>query len=394
MAEFGDDGTIMRTLFKIYSSILAFSLLLGTLFAPFTVKAGLFSSILGNQVSADVVDSSNPTKIVKNSQTMSLLQADVSFASILQEKKDKNSVKNNTTDDTNTDTAIVSGKAFQPTIGSGSMGSLGGKDTLNSCSDHPSTYTVIDKDSISQIAKMFGVSVNTILVANDMKKSDKLTLGQVLFIPAISGVEHTVTTGQTLKSIAKFYKVDINDIAFCNGIAPDAKLKTGVELVIPGGDNMADEGGDEPAPNLSSSVARDINYYITRSIQSLVDFFIYPLPSGVGRKTQGLHGPGKRGIDYGAPKGTPIYASAKGVVSIICRGWCGGYGTMAIIEHPDKDTKTLYAHMSKIAVQTDEEVAQGKIIGYVGSTGRSTGPHLHFEVFYFKNPGVDGSWVQ
>ena len=111
-----------------------------------------------------------------------------------------------------------------------------------------------------------------------------------------------------------------------------------------------------------------------------------------GHKTQGLHGPGNRGIDIGAPKGTPIYASAPGRVLIAKTGWSGGYGNMVIVEHPN-GTKTLYAHMTKLGTKTGAEVARGEIIGYVGSTGRSTGPHLHFEVFNARNPGTDWSWA-
>ncbi len=384
MAEFRDDGTIMRNLLKIYGSILAFSLLFGTFFVPFLVKANFLSSILGNSASADVVDSLSSTQNPKNSQTMALLQANVSFASLLQDKNSKDSQPVNPAD-TGTSANIVSGNALQ------SVGVSDGTDAIDSSCGDITVYKVADGNSISQVAKLLGVPESNVLAANNMKK--ELVKNGVLFISDTPGFEHTVASGETLKGLAKRYKADVNEIAFCNGIAPDAKIKTGTKLVISGG-KMTDEGGDKPAPGLSSSLARDLNYYITNNIRELVNYFIYPLPIGVGRKTQGLHGPGHRGIDYGAPKGTPIYASAKGIISIVCRGWCGGYGTMAIIEHPDKDTKTLYAHMSKIAVQTDEEVTQGKIIGYVGSTGRSTGPHLHFEVFYFKNPGVDGSWAQ
>ena len=379
--KFRDDGTMMRILLKIYSSILSFSLLLGAFFTPFTANAAFFSSIFGNQVSAaDTMDT--PSQSTQNSQTMALLQANVSSASLFQEK---NGAKDNSTDEINVNTDNISDNALK------SVGVSDGRDAIDSSCGDITIYKVIENDSISKVAKMLDVTENTVLVANSMKK--KLVKDDVLFIPTVSGVKITVTKGQTLQSIAKRYKVNINDIAFCNGIAPDTKLAINAELVIPGGDSMADEGGDKPAPNLGSALSRDLQYYATHSLPELVDYFIYPLPIGVGHKTQGLHGPGHRGIDYGAPKGTPIYASAKGVVSITCKGWCGAYGTMAIIDHPDKDTKTLYAHMSKIAVHTGDEVTQGQTIGYVGSTGHSTGPHLHFEVFYFKNPGVDGSWV-
>jgi murein DD-endopeptidase MepM/ murein hydrolase activator NlpD len=167
--------------------------------------------------------------------------------------------------------------------------------------------------------------------------------------------------------------------------------------MIPGG-NMLDEGGDKPAANLSSSVARDANYYLIHPIQNLINYFLNPVPTG--HKTQGLHGPGNRGIDIGAPTGTPIYASAPGTVLTTKTGCkvkqtrCGGgYGNMAIVVHPN-GTKTLYGHMSKLNTKPGAFVGQGEVIGYVGNTGRSTGPHIHFEVFNAKNPGSDWSWAK
>jgi len=101
-----------------------------------------------------------------------------------------------------------------------------------------------------------------------------------------------------------------------------------------------------------------------------------PLVGGV--RTQGVHG--YNGVDLGAAEGTPFMASAPGEV-IVARasGWNGGYGQYIVIRH-DNGTQTLYAHASGIVVGIGQRVVQGQVIGYVGSTGRSTGPHLHFEI--------------
>ena len=101
-------------------------------------------------------------------------------------------------------------------------------------------------------------------------------------------------------------------------------------------------------------------------------------------KTQGLHG--YNGIDLAAPTGTPVLASASGDV-IVSRGygWNGGYGNYIVIKHPN-GTQTLYAHLNEVIVSSSWHVVQGQIIGYVGATGKSTGPHLHFEVRGAKNP--------
>lgn len=361
----------------------------GTLFAPGQVEAGFLSSIFGDQALADVsVDTIKDIPLFGiNSQNIALLQANVSSISILQAKNDKKNEEQKSETNENANANIVSDNAFLPATGP--MGIKDEKNITNISSEDTSVYVVRKGDSLSQIAQMFDVSTNTILSANDMKKGDKLIEGNVLFILPISGVEHTVIKGQTLQSIAKTYKVDVSDIALYNGITENSKLAIGDVLIIPGGE-MYDEGGDKPASNLGSSVAKDKNYYETHPIQNFAGYFINPLPTG--RKTQGLHGPGNRGIDIGAPKGTPIYASASGTVLIAKTGWSGGYGTMAIVQHPN-GTKTLYAHMSKLGTYTGDRVSQGGIIGYVGSTGHSTGPHLHFEVFNAKNPGTDWSWA-
>ncbi len=400
MVKIRGDGTIMRTLLKIFSPISAFSLLLfgvvfAFLFIPLKAKAGFFPSIFGDEVYADTT-AIDGTQSDKNSQTMTLLQANVSSASIFQDPKGnklssgagKNNSQDSAINDTNLNLNIVSDNAILPATGP--LGVSDGKDSIDSSSGETSVYAVRKGDSISQIADMFNVSVNTILAANDMKKGDKLVEGDVLIILPISGLEHTVTKGQTLQSIAKLYKVDLNIIALYNGLTQDAKLAVGDKLMIPGAD-MADEGSDKPAPNLGSALVRDQNYYVLHPIADIIGYFINPAPAG--HKTQGLHGPGHRGIDIGAPKGAPIYASASGIVSIAHRGWSGGYGNMVIIEHTN-GIKTLYAHMSKLATQTGDQVVRGEVIGYVGSTGRSTGPHLHFEVFNAKNPGADWSWAQ
>jgi len=349
---------------------------------PLMTRANFLSSILGAEVSADTTSQIEATQIVKNSQTLSLLQADASSTPTLEDKMSKEDEISN---DVNVN--IMSENALYPTTSHISV--LGETEAGDSYSDQISIYVVRKGDSISEIAEMFNVSTNTVLSANNLKRIDKIKEGDVLFILPISGIEHTIIKGQTLASIAKLYKVDVADIAQFNGITSDDTLAVGDKIMIPGG-TMNDEGGDKPAANLSTAIARDENYYKTHPLRNLTGYFINPVPTG--RKTQGLHGPGNRGIDIGAPKGTPIYASASGTVSLTSTGWSGGYGNMLIIDHPN-GTKTLYAHMSKISAKMGESITQGEIIGYVGSTGRSTGPHLHFEVFNARNPGADWSWA-
>ena len=372
--------------------------MLSLIVSPFQAQAGFFSSIVDSIVGDDAYAQTDAVVLPQpvgnsqnNSQTMALLQANTSSLSALQdpEKSSKGgtngAIKNSNQINEDASVNIVSDNALLASTGP--MGVSDGKDTPDSSiEDQTSVYVVRKGDSISQIADMFEVSVNTILWANDMKKGEKLAPGDVLLILPISGVEHTVAKGQTLANIAKLYKADVGDIASYNGIAQNAKLVVGDKLMIP--DAVKAEEGDKPVKNLAASIAKDKKYYEDHPIKNLSGYYVNPVPGY--RKSQGIHD--KNGVDLAIAKGTPIHAAAAGTVTLARTGYNGGFGYLVIISHPN-GTETLYAHQSKIATSTGAQVAQGEVIGYVGSTGRSTGPHLHFEVHGARNPGADGSWA-
>lgn len=318
------------------------------------------SSILGSEVFADM-DTSGSSD---NSQTMELLQANVLSVPTFKDDKTKDNEVN-----TNVDVNIVSDNALLPaTSPLGTLDGIGGADFSSS---EISVYVVRSGDTFSQIADMFGVSVDTILSVNEMQKGDKLKEGDVLLILPFSGVEHTVVEGQTLQGIANLYKVEVDEILLANDIDIDAKLVIGEKLIIPGTDILNPKTG---------SVAKTRSSYA--SMPSIVGYFKNPVPTG--RKSRGLTSK-HRGVDIAAPTSTPIYASAPGRILTARMGWNGAFGNMVILQHPN-GTRTLYAHMSKLNTTTGAEVSQGEVIGYVGSSGRSTGPHLHFEVIGAKNP--------
>jgi LysM repeat protein len=354
---------------------------------PLTAQAGIISSIFGGDAYAKNTPPSAPVQLSQTSGTISLLEANVSSASILDEKDKKNDKSKGSKEkvviDEELDVNIVSESAILPMTGP--MGVYDGKEVVDSSLLETSVYVVRKGDSISQIADMFEVSVNTILWANNMKKGDKLVEGDILLILPISGLEHTVTKGQTLQSIAKLYKVDVNDIIMHNDISIDTKLAVGDKLMVP--DAVKAEESDKPIKNISDSIAKDKKYYETHPVKNLAGYFINPVPGY--RKSQGIHD--KNAVDLAIKTGTPILASAEGKVTLARYGYNGGYGNLVIIKHPN-GTETLYAHMSKLGTSTGAEVYQGQVIGYVGSTGRSTGPHLHFEVHGARNPGADASW--
>ncbi len=345
-------------------------------FMPLSAKAGFFSSILSNEAQANE-NTDNFTDSSKNSQTMELLQANVFSALVLQDKKDnKKDDKQNNKDgeiDANADVNIVSNNALLPKVGPSSGA---GDIPENLSSDQVSVYVVRKGDSVGEIADMFGVSVNTIRWANDIKAGEKLKEGDVLIILPISGVKHIITKGQTLKNIAKLYKVDVSDITDFNEITDSTKLIPGDELIIPGAE-ITNEVIEKP-----KTTAKII---IKDSLQFLSGYFINPVP-GYKRKSQGIHG--NNGVDLAAPTGTPIVASASGTIIFARTGRNGGYGNLVIISHSN-GTETLYAHQSKITTQVGDQVSQGEVIGYVGSTGRSTGPHLHYEIHGARNNAVD-----
>lgn len=239
--------------------------------------------------------------------------------------------------------------------------------------DRISVYVVAQNDTLGEIAKMFKVTVNTIVWANNLSSANAvLTVGDMLIILPVSGIERVVVKGDTLKSLAKKYSGDANEIAQFNGLDFAAPLKIGSTIIIPGGEITPSVPlvRSSEAPRMGSSDTSQTGYYSN------------PVPGGV--ITQGLHG--WNGVDIGAARGTPIYAAADGVVIIVRNNgaWNGGYGNYVVIKH-ENGSQTLYSHM-KNAVVSPGPVLNRQIIGYVGATGRATGPHLHFEVRGALNP--------
>ena len=242
--------------------------------------------------------------------------------------------------------------------------------------DTISLYEVKSGDTLATVAKLFNVSKNTIIWANSLK-SEKIAPGDLLTILPMTGIKHTVKKGDTVASIAKKYKADSDDIAKFNGIAPDAALALGDTVLVPEGEIVI------------TQVVKSSSGKVT-TVDKLINTYSQAVPAGflirptAGIKTQGLHG--HNGVDIGAPIGTAIVASASGRVIVAkAGGYNGGYGSMVVISH-DKGVQTIYAHLSSVNVSVGQTVSQGQLIGKVGNTGKSTGPHLHFEVRGAKNP--------
>lgn len=349
-------------------------------FVPFLAYGSFFSSILGNNVSANARETISSGENENNSQNMALLQANSSTSFIIEEKKQSKTEDKDKKEEEiekETEINIISKNALSPATGP--LGASDDEQNIEEFSDQVSIYVIRKGDSIGNIAKMFGVSINTIYWANDLKKGEKLKEGETLVILPFDGLTHTIKAKETLTGIAKLYKADVDDIIAFNGLTKNDKLSVGDELVIPDGQKI--EESDKPVKNSNSNIMSNIS---NKNLKNVDGYFIYPLPTGPRiRKTQGFHD--KYAIDIGAPAGTPIYAAASGTVVVARTGYNGGYGTLVIIKHPN-GTETRYAHMSRLGTSAGKQVSQGETIGYVGTTGRSTGNHLHIEVRGARNP--------
>lgn len=240
-----------------------------------------------------------------------------------------------------------------------------------------SVYTVREGDSLSQIAAMFDVTSNTILWANDLPKASAIKPGDTLVILPVAGVRHVVKKGDTLASIAKKYEGDATEIQSYNQLASASDITVGATLVIPGGEMhtaavVTKTKGTTPTKSSAS----------TNNTAAGTGSFVNPAPGT--KKSQGLHG--YNAVDLAGGVGTGVRSAAAGEVIVAkSSGWNGGYGSYIVIKHKN-GTQTLYAHLSRVDVSVGDAVAQAEAIGAVGMTGKSTGPHLHFEVRGGKNP--------
>jgi LysM repeat protein len=234
-----------------------------------------------------------------------------------------------------------------------------------------SIYTVRSGDTISHIADMYGVTVNTIMWANDLTKATSIREGQTLVILPIVGVRHTVKKGDTLSTIAKKYEGDADEILAYNQLESADGLDIGSIVVVPGG-----------AMHTAPVVVTAKPVRTSGGTSSGGSWMTHPAPGST--KTQGIHG--YNGIDMGAPVGTPVRAAAAGKVIVSkASGWNGGYGQYIVVRHSN-GAQTLYAHLSRNNVGVGAYVSQGQVIGGMGNTGKSTGSHLHFEVRGGSNP--------
>ncbi len=232
-------------------------------------------------------------------------------------------------------------------------------------------YVVQPGDTVSGIASKFGVSEDTIRWQNDLKSINAIKPGQTLEILPVSGVLHKVKAGETVYSIAKKYEANpqaIVDFPF-NTFTNDETfvLAIGQELMVP--------DGVKPEETLWSPRSYVAQRTPDAGAVTASGQFVWPTGGTITQRYSWYH----KGIDIANRSAPGIVAADSG--KVIVAGWPdrSGYGNRVMVDHGNGFV-TLYAHLQKIYVTEGQTVKRGDVIGQMGSTGRSTGTHLHFEV--------------
>ncbi len=232
-------------------------------------------------------------------------------------------------------------------------------------------YLVQEGDTVSTIAAKFGISVNTILWENDLSAYSLIRPGNKLTILPMTGVSHSVKRGDTLASVASKYGVEANVILEANKLASAEMLVAGKKIIIPGG-RKTYTASSQIASNSATASIKDL--FKPNNLKSILsNKLAWPT---VGARLTQFFSWRHHAVDIANKMGTPVYACDAGVVEVA--GWGQGYGNQIVIDHGG-GRKSRYGHLSKFYVAKGEVVAKGEAIAAMGSTGRSTGPHLHFE---------------
>ncbi|MDP3993825.1 MAG: M23 family metallopeptidase [Candidatus Doudnabacteria bacterium] len=234
-------------------------------------------------------------------------------------------------------------------------------------------YEVRGGDTVARIAAAYGVSQETILSENNLTTQALIKPGQELKILPMSGVSHKIQKGETLGGIAAKYNVDLETILEYNDIEIPEHILPGEVIIIPNGARVV-----PPSPQRQTYLAS-----LSKNDFQKIDVpagyvggsdLIWPMPAArrLSQKFWSRH----RALDIPC-RDCAVNASASGIVELA--GWQTGYGYTIVINH-GQGLKTRYAHASKLLVAAGQSVSQGEQIMISGSTGRSTGPHLHFEI--------------
>lgn len=252
--------------------------------------------------------------------------------------------------------------AVAPNAGTGTQGAA---DTKLS----GATHTVKPGETLFAISRLYGANVEALKQANGLT-GDGIRAGQVLQVPGAQTQpprRHTVQQGESLWELASRYGVSLEALLASN---PDldnpGHLQIGHEVILPAGA----AAGEVVAATIGPSPDLD-------------GVFAWPVLAPISSPYGPRDGRNHNGLDLAANMGEPIKAARDG--EVLLAGTVNGYGETVILRHED-GTQTLYGHASRLLVKAGERVRQGEVIAEVGSTGRSTGPHLHFEIIVNSKP--------
>lgn len=242
--------------------------------------------------------------------------------------------------------------------------------------DKITTYKVSEGETYWTVSFRFEIDIDTLLWANGITDVNNVEIGKELIILPTNGLLYTAADGDTLQGIADLFRIPADKIKEQNHLTTTT-FTAGIQLTIPG----ARKEVPKP-PSAVPNYAGD-RYYYTGSVSSGSGNFIWPINSAGRFITQYFTWVTKyykhTGIDMDWRNGTDIIASDGGTVVAASYGWGGGYGTHIIIDHGN-GYQTLYAHLSRIDVAQGARVEKGQHIAVMGTTGISTGVHLHFEI--------------
>lgn len=353
--------------YAVYAALIVFGVLAvaSNIFArtirPDEIGRGaIWASLTTNEASELIVETATGHPAITN-KTMALAVGGTT----------QRSETTSTTEDTSQEsfsatTPLAIGGDTEP--GTDTIGTTNRQETIN--------YVVQPGDTLSTIAHSFELTSKTLVWANGMSDQDFIKPGQTLKIPPVEGYLYAVKKGDTLAAIIKKYGGEENAILDANHLATAEALQPGVEIIIPGGEPPAPPAPTPAQRRLAQVFGGDNSGSIPPSAPSGRSRFVWP--TGMRKINQYFRGRYHTGIDIEGTYSSPIYAAAAGKV-IFAGSDRSGYGLHIVIDHGN-GYETLYGHASKIFVGRGETVKQGESIAMVGSTGRSTGTHLHFEI--------------
>ena len=254
------------------------------------------------------------------------------------------------------------------------------------------TYTVQRGDALFSIAKQFNIKPETLLWANNdilQDNPDSLRIGQVFNIPPVDGIYYQIQEGDTLESVAAKFKSTVDDILNWPGNNIDLTnpdVKVGTYVMIPGGQR---ESVQWIIPTVARGSSGTANVGGSTCGAGPVGSTAFIWPTANHFLSGNDYWSGHLGIDIAAGLGAPVWAADAGVVTMAQGGWNYGYGNVVMIDHGN-GWLTVYGHLSQINVVACQGVSAGQSIGLAGSTGNSTGAHLHFETR--QNGGFVNPW--